>query len=55
MLYRYWRCVFVKAKRYIYTVYSLLGYGSIYITKIYLRTIKDKEIVETNNMISFCL
>ena len=36
----------------IYTVSRLLGHSSIDITKIYLRSIKDKEIVEMNNMVS---
>lgn len=36
----------------IYTVSRLLGHSSIDITKIYLRTIRDKEIVEMNNMVS---
>lgn len=36
----------------IYTVSRLLGHSSIDITKIYLRSIKDEEIVEMNNMVS---
>lgn len=36
----------------IYTVSRLLGHSNIDITKIYLQSIKDNEIVEMNNMIS---